>query len=347
MIENVNPECPLPLEHRNIIQMSHGSGGRIMDDLIQELYHKHFDNPYLSKMEDSATLAMPGKRIAFSTDGFVVQPIFFPGGNIGDLAVNGTINDLCMSGARPLYLSVGFILEEGLAINDLEIIVQSMARAAAAADVQIVAGDTKVVDHGKADQLFINTSGIGIIEHNYRIDPQHLLPGDKIILSGPIGCHGLAVLAKRNGLELGNLISDTAALHQVSHALLGECGGEVHAMRDPTRGGVSAALHELARASAVEMRIFEDQIPVPATVANGCGLLGLDPLHLANEGVFIAIVSAAKALPALKTMRSFNSKAAIIGEVTHGQPGRVSMQTSLGAWRLLQWPAGELLPRIC
>jgi hydrogenase expression/formation protein HypE len=349
MNETRNLECPLPLEKYDIVQMSHGSGGRIMDELIRELYQKHFDNPYLRKMEDSATLAIAGKRIAFSTDSYVVQPIFFPGGNIGDLAVNGTINDLCMSGAKPVYLSVAFILEEGLALSELEQIVQTMARAARQADVQIVTGDTKVVDRGKADKLFINTSGIGVIEHDFHIDPQHLAPGDKIIVSGPVGRHGLAVLAERNGLQLGDITSDTTSLHHLTQALITACGADVHALRDPTRGGVAAALHELARASSVELRIFEEQIPVPQAVANGCGLLGLEPLHLANEGIFIAIVSAARAFTALQTLRLFSqgAKAAIIGEVTGGQAGRVCIQTSLGAWRLLQWPAGELLPRIC
>ena len=343
-------DCSLPDLQHDRVQMAHGSGGRVMNDLIRRLFHAHFSNQYLHNLDDGALLPLTQDRIAFSTDTYVVHPIFFPGGDIGELAVNGTVNDLCMCGAKPLYLSVGFILEEGLPFRDLIRIVQSMARAAQRAGVQIVTGDTKVVDHGKADQLFINTAGIGIVQHAHRMGARHLHPGDKILLSGSVGQHGLAVFSQRKGLEFsGKIESDTAPLHELTSALLNACGPAVHALRDPTRGGVAAVLNEFAEASEVEIHIMDDKIPVSATVQNGCALLGLDPLYLANEGKMICVISAEEAEKAVRTLRAhpLAQEAAVIGEVVAGHAGLVSLQTHLGAWRVLHWPSGELLPRIC
>jgi len=332
------------------VQMAHGSGGRMMHDLIRHFFHVHLISEQLQQGDDAATLTINPGRIAFTTDSYVVQPIFFPGGDIGDLAVNGTVNDLCMSGARPLYLSVGFILEEGLAFNELERVLQSMAAAAEKAGVRIVTGDTKVVDHGKADRLFINTAGIGVVEHDHEMGARCLQPGDQILLSGPVGQHGLAVLSQRQGLEFsGEIISDTAPLHDLTAALLAECGAAVHALRDPTRGGVAAVLNEWADASGVEIRVTQKQIPVLPAVQSGCALLGLDPLSLANEGKMLAVVAPERAEQALQLMLShpLGQKAALIGEVKTGASGLVSLRTELGAWRVLAWPSGELLPRIC
>jgi len=330
--------------------MAHGSGGRLMNELIRGFFHAQFNNDYLEKQDDGAVVALPPGRCAFSTDSYVVQPLFFPGGDIGELAVNGTVNDLCMCGAKPLFLSAGFILEEGLPLSDLDRVIRSMARAAQRAGVAIVTGDTKVVDRGKADQLFINTAGIGLIEHDYILGAKQLQPGDKIILSGTIGQHGLAVFFKRKGLEFcSELVSDTAPLHQLTAALLAACGPSLHAMRDPTRGGVAAVLNEFAQASAVEIRINEQHIPLLEAVQNGCQLLGLDPLYLANEGKMTAAVAPDAAQRALHTLQNdpLAADAAIIGEVAAGQAGLVSLQTRLGAWRVVHWPEGELLPRIC
>jgi len=338
------------LAHPPIVQMAHGSGGRMMHDLIRNFFHAHLVSDQLQKGDDAATLAMGSSRIAFTTDSYVVQPIFFPGGDIGDLAVNGTVNDLCMCGARPLYLSAGFILEEGLAFDELERVLQSMAAAAERAGVQIVTGDTKVVDHGKADRLFINTAGVGILEHDHEMGARCLQPGDQILLSGPIGQHGLAVLSQRQGLEFsGEIISDTAPLHELTASLLAECGAAVHALRDPTRGGVAAALNEWAETSGVEIRIAQNKIPVLPAVQSGCALLGLDPLSLANEGKMLAVVASEWAERALQVMREhpLGGQAAHIGEVKAGSAGWVSLRTELGAWRVLAWPSGELLPRIC
>ncbi len=338
------------LAHPPNVQMAHGSGGRMMHDLIRNFFHAHLISEQLQKGDDAATLDMGPGRMAFTTDSYVVQPIFFPGGDIGDLAINGTVNDLCMSGARPLYLSVGFILEEGLAFEELERVLRSMAAAADKAGVRIVTGDTKVVDHGKADRLFINTAGIGVLEHDHEMGARCLQPGDQILLSGPVGQHGLAVLSQRQGLEFsGEIISDTAPLHELTAALLTECGAAVHALRDPTRGGVAAVLNEWAEASGVEIGIVQDQIPVLPAVQSGCALLGLDPLNLANEGKMVAGVAPERAERALQVLHShpLGQKAALIGEVKSGASGLVSLRTELGAWRVLAWPSGELLPRIC
>lgn len=342
--------CPLPITTHTTIQLSHGSGGKMMNDLIARLFVETFDNPILRRRDDQATLEINGQRLTFSTDSFVVDPLFFPGGNIGELAVNGTVNDLCMNGARPLYLSTGFIIEEGLPVADLEKIVHSMQRAAQKAGVQIVTGDTKVVNRGKGDKLFINTAGIGIIEHKYRIGVDNLQPGDRVIINGAIGNHGMAVLSKREGLAFETSIeSDTAALNGLVADLISEVEGEIHAMRDPTRGGVAAVLNEFAAASSVGIRLFEDRLPIDAPVAGACELLGLDPLYVANEGKLIAIVSASAAETVLAAMQShpLGKQAVMIGEVHDSNVGTVTLSTRLGTERIVDMPVGEQLPRIC
>ncbi len=332
------------------IQLGHGSGGRMMNELIHDLFRRRFSNPQLNALDDGAILPEPGGRLAFATDSFVVDPLFFPGGNIGDLAVNGTINDLCMCGSRPLWLSAGFIIEEGLACSDLEIIVGAMAAAAAAAQVRIVTGDTKVVERGKADRLFINTSGIGVISHNPAPGSCRIEPGDRLILSGTLGDHGIAVLSQRSHLGFSTpLQSDTAPLHELTARLLEACGGGVHAMRDPTRGGLAALCNEFARSAGVEIRLDETALPVRPEVAAACELLGLDPLYIANEGKLVAAVAADAAERALEALKShpLGREAAVIGEVRKGEAGLVAMRTILGGWRVVDLPAGELLPRIC
>lgn len=332
------------------IQLGHGSGGRMMNELIHNLFKRHFANPELDPLDDGAILPDPGGRLAFATDSFVVDPLFFPGGNIGDLAVNGTVNDLCMCGSRPLWLSAGFIIEEGMEYDDLEIIVGSMAGAAAAAGIRIVTGDTKVVEHGQADRLFINTSGIGVIDHDFTLGSRHLEPGDRLILSGTIGDHGIAVLSRRSHLGFSTpLLSDTAGLQELTALLLQSCGGALHAMRDPTRGGVAALCNEFARSAGVEIRLEETALPVRPEVAAACELLGLDSLYIANEGKLVAAVAAGAAEKALKALQShpLGRKASIIGEVKKGEAGLVAMRTALGGWRVVDMPAGELLPRIC
>ncbi len=332
------------------VHMSHGSGGRLMHTLITSLFQSHFANPFLDALDDGAVLpALPG-RLAFTTDSYVVDPIFFPGGNIGDLAVNGTVNDLCMCGAVPLYLSAGFILEEGLALTDLEEIVASMAEAAKKAGVHIVTGDTKVVEKGKADRLFINTAGIGTIAVQHPMGSRHLQPGDAVLLSGPVGDHGIAVLSQRKNLGFSSSItSDTAALNELTAALYKTRGEAVHAMRDPTRGGLAAVLNEFAGASAVSIQLEETAIPVRPEVRTACELLGLDPLYIANEGKMVVIVAEPASMEALDILRQhpLGREAEYIGRVCSGNPGLVSMHTELGGWRIIDQPMGELLPRIC
>jgi len=345
-----NPACPLPFSHHDTIQMGHGSGGRLMADLIDAIFKPAFANPILGQMDDSAVIdSMPG-RLAFTTDSYVVDPLFFPGGDIGDLAVNGTVNDLSMSGARPLYLSAAFILEEGFPLADLQKITASMQRASLRAGVQIVCGDTKVVDRGKGDKLFITTSGIGLIQHPWTISSRSLQPGDAILVSGTLGDHGIAVLSQRRGLQFETQIrSDTAPLNEMVQSLLDACDDGVHALRDATRGGLTAVLNEFARASQVGIEIDGSRIPVQPAVANACELLGLDPLHLANEGKLVAVVQENRAEKALRALQNLplGKQAAVIGRVVQEPAGQVSIKTGLGNWRILDQPAGEPLPRIC
>ena len=342
--------CPLPITAHETVQLGHGSGGRMMNDLIGKLFVWAFDNPLLNPRDDCATLALDGHRLAFSTDSFVVDPVFFPGGNIGELAVYGTVNDVCTSGARPLFLSVGMILEEGFSLLDLRRIVTSMRQAADRASVQIVTGDTKVVDKGKGDKVFINTTGIGVIKHAGVLSSHHLRPGDRVLLSGSIAEHGMAILSQREGLTFESPIeSDTAPLHGLVAAILEAGGPAVRALRDPTRGGVAAALNEFADASQVGIRIQETRIPVLPPVAGACAFLGLDPLYVANEGKLLAVVAPDKAEAVLAAMQAhpLGRRAVLIGDVVADNPGLVSMQTAIGGWRIVDMLVGEQLPRIC
>lgn len=343
-------QCPLPITEHDTVQLAHGSGGRMMNDLIRKLFAWAFENPILSRLDDFALLEVGSVRLAFTTDSFVVDPIFFPGGDIGELAVNGTVNDLAMSGARPLFLSVGVILEEGFSLEELRQVVVSMKKAAKAAGVQIVTGDTKVVNRGKGDKIFLNTAGIGIVERPFVPSASQIKPGDQILVSGTIGDHGMAILSRREGLSFETPIrSDTAALHELVREVLDVGGESVHALRDPTRGGLAAVLNEFAAASGVGLRIFEEAIPVREEVAAACDLLGLDPLYVANEGKMVAAVAPEKADEVLEAMRRhpLGKMAARIGEAVEESPGLVSMQTVLGAWRIVDLPVGEQLPRIC
>jgi hydrogenase expression/formation protein HypE len=341
--------CPLPFADHSQIVLGHGSGGKLTAQLIECMFLPAFGNSTLNKLDDQAVLAINGSRLAFTTDSFVVTPIFFPGGDIGDLAVNGTVNDLAMSGARPLYLSAAFILEEGLALADLHRIVQSMSKAAKAAGVQFVTGDTKVVNRGKGDKAFITTTGIGIIERPVNISADQARPGDQIILSGYIGDHGMAIMSQRENLEFEGVIeSDTAPLHGLVADML-EASTEIHCLRDPTRGGVATVLNEIASHARIGMLLRETEIPVRETVKGACEILGLDPLFVANEGKLLAVVSAAAAGAVLDKMRrhEFGRDARIIGEVVAEHPGMVLMRTDIGGTRVLDTLFGEQLPRIC
>lgn len=353
MKKHIDPEelnCPLPITRHDKIQLSHGSGGQMSNDLISKLFVWAFDNDELNKQDDNAILNINNLRLSFSTDSYVVDPIFFPGGDIGELAVNGTINDVAMSGAKPLYLSCGCIIEEGFPIEDLKKIVISMKKAAAQAGVKIVTGDTKVVNKGKGDKIFINTSGIGLIEHGYTLGADRLQADDVIILSGTIADHGICILSQREGLSFKSPIeSDSAALHELVQVALKTGGSSVHAFRDPTRGGVAASLNEFATSSDVGIRIKEEFLPVNKAVQGACEILGLDPLYIANEGKMIVIVGRDKAGEVLQAMRShpLGKEATIIGDVVSEKPGLVQMLTPLGTWRIVDMPVGEQLPRIC
>ena len=338
--------CPVPLRHYPTIVMGHGAGGKLSAELVEHLFLPAFHNSMLAPLGDSAVLQMGGSRLAYTTDSFVVQPLFFPGGNIGHLAVNGTVNDLAMSGARPLFLSAGFILEEGLPIEQLGVIVESMAAAAAAAGVVLVAGDTKVVDHGHGDGIYINTSGIGLLPEGLDLGPQRAQPGDQIIVSGEIGLHGIAVLSVRDGLEFGvSIESDCAALNGLVAAMLQSEAGRrsLRVLRDPTRGGVASTLNEIARASQVGIVYHENKLPVPQAVAAACEMLGMDPVYVANEGKLIAIVASEDAEALLETMRRhpLGAGAALIGEVTIDHCGMVVALTGLGGRRIVDMLTGE------
>ncbi len=343
-------QCPLPISQHDTVQLGHGSGGVMMHDLIGRLFQWAFDNPTLNRMDDQAVVTIDHARIAVSTDSFVIDPLFYPGGNIGELAVYGTVNDVAMCGAKPKYLTAGFIIEEGFSLNDLKNIVVSMRDAARSCGVTIVTGDTKVVNKGKGDKLFINTTGIGQLEHDFTISGCNLKPNDVIILSGAIAEHGIAVLSQREGLAFEtSIVSDAAPLHELVQVMIAAGGEAIHALRDPTRGGVAATLNEFAASSKVGIRAVEKAIPVRQAVSSACGLLGLDPLHVANEGKLIAAISPDAADRVLAAMRShrFGANAAIIGSATISDPGQVQLQTILGSWRMLDMPVGEQLPRIC
>ena len=331
------------------IILDHGSGGKASQELIESVFLPFFDNPLLRDMNDSAVFAIGGVKLAFSTDSYTVNPIIFPGGDIGCLAIHGTVNDLAMRGARPLYLSVGFILEEGMAGETLEKIVTSMQRAAKEAGVYVITGDTKVVPKGQADKIFINTSGIGVIEGNYNIAGQNARPGDLILINGTIGDHGMCILCQREGLSLeAPLESDTAPLNGLVEAILKACPN-IHVMRDPTRGGVATTLNEIAKQSQVGIELWEEKLPFKESVLGAAELLGIDPLYLANEGKVIVIVPKEEAEKVLAIMQAhpYGKEAVIIGEVKPEPKGKVWMRTQLGSKRLIDMLAGEPLPRIC
>ena len=330
------------------ILLAHGSGSRLSHDLISKVLTPVIMNPVLARMDDSAVMDMSG-RLAFTTDSYVVNPIFFPGGDIGRLAVCGTVNDLSMSGARPLYLSLALIIEEGLDIDDLSRIMESVREAADEAGIQIVTGDTKVVNRGKADRLFINTAGIGLIESGADISGSSARPGDKIILSGGIGEHGMAVMSQREGLHFSlPVVSDCAPLNHLVAAMIA-VSSNIRSLRDPTRGGLACTLNEFAKQSDVGIVIEEDKIPVHDGVRGLCELLGLDPLYIANEGKLVAVVAEADVADVLSAMRKnkYARQAAVIGKVTAEHRGRVVMKTRIGASRIVDMPVGEILPRIC
>jgi hydrogenase expression/formation protein HypE len=341
--------CPIPIAEYPTILLAHGGGGKLMHQLIEKMFRPTFGNPLLDMRHDSAVINVKGVRLAFTTDSYVVRPLFFPGGNIGSLAVNGTVNDLAMCGARPLYLSAGFILEEGLPMETLWRVVQSMRRAAEAAHVQLVTGDTKVVDKGKGDGIFINTAGIGVIEHDLVIAPASARPGDVVLLNGDIGRHGIAIMAVREGLAFESEIeSDSAPLADLVMILL-QAGIEIHCLRDLTRGGLASALVEIAEAAGIEIALDEAAIPVREDVQGACEILGFDPLYVANEGRFIAFVPPRDAERSLALMRShpLGAQANIIGHVRANASGRVTMRSKIGATRIVDMLSGEQLPRIC
>ncbi len=341
--------CPVPIsEYKNVL-LAHGGGGKLTHQLIQKMFLSQFGNEFLAPLHDGAIVNVNGSRLAFSTDSYVINPIFFPGGDIGELAVNGTINDLAMCGATPLYLSSALIIEEGFAMEDLWRVVLSMQRAAAAGGVKLVTGDTKVVDRGKGDKIFVNTSGIGSIPEGVNIDPTSIRPGDKILINGPIAVHGIAIMSVREGLEFETEIkSDTAALNGLVSTML-NATKSIRVLRDPTRGGVASVLNELAESSQIGLRIHEESIPISDEVRGACEILGLDPLYVANEGKVIAVVPPEQADVVLATMRShpLGAESQIIGEAIAGHKGTVLMQSNIGGSRVVDMLSGEQLPRIC
>jgi hydrogenase expression/formation protein HypE len=341
--------CPVPLRHDGRVMLAHGGGGKIMHQLIEEVFLSAFANATLASRHDGAILCFGPDRLAFTTDSFVVHPLIFPGGDIGSLAVHGTVNDLAMCGARPLYLSAGFILEEGLPMETLHHVVRSMRQAADKAGVQVVTGDTKVVDRGKGDGLFINTAGVGIVEHAKIISPAQVREGDLLILSGDLGRHGIAIMAVREGLEFETSIeSDSAPVADAVLSLVGE-QVDVHCMRDLTRGGLASALNEIAEVAGVEIEIDESCIPVREDVRGACEILGLDPIYVANEGRFVTFVAQADADRALEILRrhAVSSSACPIGKVVGNQSRRVVVKSRIGVPRIVPMISGEQLPRIC
>ncbi len=342
--------CPVPLRDYPAIVLGHGGGGTLSADLIEHIFRPAFANQTLDALTDSAVLQLPGARVAYSTDSFVVRPHFFPGGSIGTLAVNGTVNDLAMSGAQPLYLSAGFILEEGFPMESLARVAQDMAVAAAAAGVVVVTGDTKVVERGHGDGVYVNTAGIGMVPEGRRIAPERARPGDVVLCSGTLGDHGMAIMSVREGLEFETPIaSDCAALNGLVEAMLAASPDGVHVLRDPTRGGLASSLNEIAAQADVGIVIVEDDVPVRPEVRSACELLGLDPFFVANEGKLLAIVDPGDADRVLGAMRAhpLGAQASRIGHVTDEHHGMLIAQTGLGANRVVTMQIGEQLPRIC
>ncbi len=341
--------CPLPLRDQRTIVLGHGGGGQLSAELIEHLFVPAFGDATLGQLGDSAILEPDAGRLAFSTDSFVVRPLFFPGGSIGELAVHGTVNDLAMSGAQPLYLSCGFILEEGLELATLGRVVENMASAAREAGVRVVTGDTKVVERGHGDGVYINTSGIGRIPEGIEVRPQRVQPGDAVLISGTLGDHGMAIMSVREGLEFDTVIeSDSAALHGLVGEMLKVCPG-IRALRDPTRGGLAASLNEIAVAAGVGIELDESRLPVRPEVAAACEILGMDPLYVANEGKLTAIVPEADAEDLLSTMRAhpLGGDSFRIGRVSAEHPGVLVARTAIGGKRVVDLPVGEQLPRIC
>ena len=341
--------CPIPISDYPHVLLAHGGGGKLSQQIIQKMVVPQFKNELLEPLHDGAVFTLNGTRLAFSTDSYVINPIFFPGGDIGELAVNGTVNDLAMCGARPMYLSAAFIIEEGFAMDDLWKVILSMQSAAVKAGVQLVTGDTKVVDRGKGDKIFINTSGVGIVDEGVQIGSQNARVGDVIIVSGPIAVHGIAIMSVREGLEFeSQLVSDTAALNRLVQSMLA-VSKKIHVLRDPTRGGVASSLNEIAESSLVGIRIEEEKIPISEPVRGACEILGLDPLYVANEGKLLAFVSREDADAVLSVMRKdpLGRESAIIGEVVAEHKGTVVMKTSIGGSRVVDMLSGEQLPRIC
>jgi len=342
--------CPAPITLHDRVQLGHGSGGKMSAALLRERFLPHFANPALESLCDGAVVPIVSGRLVVSTDTFVVSPLEFPGGNIGSLSVHGTLNDLAMMGAEPLYLAVGFVLEEGLPFDQLDRIVAAMARAAEDAGVAIITGDTKVVERGKADGVFINTTGIGMRHQFFAPEPTRVQPGDAIIISGPIGRHGIAVMSAREGLAFETeVVSDSASLFPLVERLREALEGDVHALRDPTRGGVASALNEIAAQARVGVVLHESALPVPGPVAAACEMLGLDPLYVANEGIFVAFVSTALAEEAVEALRRhpLGHAARVIGRVVDDHPGMVVMRTAAGGTRVVDMLPGDQLPRIC
>jgi hydrogenase expression/formation protein HypE len=342
--------CPTPIAAKDTVLLGHGSGGKLSAELIRDVFLPALNNPVLACLEDQAIVRVNGQRLAMTTDSFVVKPLFFPGGNIGSLAVHGTVNDLAMGGAVPLFLSAAFIIEEGLPMEQLQRVVASMHLAAEQAGVQVVTGDTKVVERGKGDGLFINTTGIGVVAEGLDLSASAAQPGDKVLLSGPIGDHGIAILAQREGLEFETTIeSDSAALHTLVAAMLTAARPDIRCMRDPTRGGVSSTLNEIAQQSRVGIELREWTIPIREEVRGACELLGLDPLYVANEGKLIAIVAPQAGDTVLQAMKAhpLGTESAIIGTVKESDPGLVIMRTAIGTARIVDMLSGDQLPRIC
>ncbi|MGA7236743.1 MAG: hydrogenase expression/formation protein HypE [Bryobacteraceae bacterium] len=349
LIDPASFVCPAPAVAHDKIVLGHGSGGRLSANLLRDVFMPLFSNPVLDRMDDQAVVEIGGIQLAFTTDSFVVKPLFFPGGDIGSLAVYGTVNDLAMGGATPLYISAAFVIEEGCCIDTLRRVAVSMSEAAAAAGVSIVTGDTKVVERGKGDGIFINTAGIGIVPPGVRLSANQARPGDLVILSGSIGDHGITILASREGLEFETeIVSDSAPLHELV-ADMRAVSGNLRCLRDPTRGGLSSALNEIAAQSGVSIEIEEQRIPVREEVRGACELLGLDPLYVANEGKLVAIVAPEDADDVVSAMRRNprGADAAIIGVVKEGRHGLVTMRTAFGSSRIVDLLPGDQLPRIC
>ncbi|MET8948874.1 hydrogenase expression/formation protein HypE [Streptomyces sp. NPDC004542] len=341
--------CPAPLRDQPRIVMGHGGGGTLSAELVQHVFAPAFGGDTLAQLGDAATVSLGGARLAFSTDSFVVRPLFFPGGSIGDLAVNGTVNDLAMSGARAAYLSCGFILEEGVELETVARVAEALGTAARAAGVEVATGDTKVVQAGHGDGIYVNTAGIGLVPAGVDLRPQRVVPGDVVIVSGPLGLHGVAVMSVREGLEFGvEIVSDCAPLGSLVAAMLAVTP-DLHALRDPTRGGLAACLNEIAAASGTGIVLTEREVPVPPAVANACAVLGLDPFYVANEGKLVAFVPREHADAVLAAMRAhpLGAQAAIIGEAVADHPAMVVARTGLGGTRVVDMPLGEQLPRIC